>query len=252
MMVGSSSLAAAVRSQMPLATRIFDAIRERTADHVGITRPAWSSQDLAAAEIIAEAARELGLTVEWDLAGNLLCSLCGTDSDQPRILTGSHLDSVPTGGHYDGLAGVVAGISVLAAFREMDLRPACDITTIGLRGEESVWYGIAYIGSRLAVGTLPLEQLDELRRGDTGRSLAEHMSDVGVDVDELRRAKGPTINSNNTRAFFEFIGSGPLEIAGSARWPDISEEADLRISVAVGAWLREPPQIQARSRAPWP
>ena len=61
MMVGSSSLAAAVRSQMPLATRIFDAIRERTADHVGITRPAWSSQDLAAAEIIAEAARELGL-----------------------------------------------------------------------------------------------------------------------------------------------------------------------------------------------
>ena len=232
MMVGSSSLAAAVRSQMPLATRIFDAIRERTADHVGITRPAWSSQDLAAAEIIAEAARELGLTVEWDLAGNLLCSLSGTDSDQPRILTGSHLDSVPTGGHYDGLAGVVAGISVLAAFRQMDLQPACDITTIGLRGEESVWYGIAYIGSRLAVGTLPLEQLDELRRGDTGRSLAEHMSDVGVDVDELRRAKGPTINSNNTRAFFELhieqgpvlVGEGvsvgiPTTIRGNVRFP---------------------------------
>lgn len=197
-----------------------------------MTRPAYSVQDRTAAEIIEAAARKLDLEVGYDHAGNLLCTLPGTDRAAPQVLTGSHLDSVPTGGHYDGLAGVIAGITAQAAYRDLGLQPACDITTMGIRGEESVWYGIAYVGSRLAVGTLPLEELDKLQRGDTGRSLAEHMAEVGVDVAALRTAPAPSVTSANTRAFLELhieqgpvlVGEGlpvgiPTTIRGNVRFP---------------------------------
>ena len=206
-----AGLAAAVDARLDFAAQLFEAIRERSKDIEGVTRPAWSARDQAAAEIIAAAARGLDLEVSYDLAGNLLCALPGRDRSAPGVLTGSHLDSVPTGGHYDGLAGVIAGVTTLAAFRDCDATPACDVTTIGIRGEESVWFGIAYLGSRLAVGDLPLEQLDRLRRGDSGRTLAEHMAEVDVDVEALRASSTPSVSSRNTRAFLELhIEQGPV------------------------------------------
>ena len=225
-------LAAAVEARLPFAERLFDAIRAETAAIVGVTRPAWSAEDEGAARILGEAARELGLEVGRDIAGNLRCTLPGADRTAPGVLTGSHLDSVPTGGHYDGLAGVIAGLVALAAFRDLGVTPACDVTVSGLRGEESVWYGIAYVGSRLAVGTLPLADLDRLRRDDTGRTLAEHMAEVGVDVEALRAARAPPVSPANTRAFLELhieqgpvlVGEGlpvgiPTTIRGNVRFP---------------------------------
>ena len=205
------ALAAAVEARLPLAARLFDEIHAVSVDVAGVTRPAWSEADQKACEFIAAAARELDLEVASDPAGNLYCTLPGRERASPRVLTGSHLDSVPTGGHYDGLAGVVAGLVVQAALRDTGVQPGCDVTTMGIRGEESVWYGIAYVGSRLAVGNLPLAQLDSLRRADTGRSLAEHMADVGVDIVALRDAPGPAVSADNTRVFFELhIEQGPV------------------------------------------
>ena len=225
-------LAAAVEARLPFADRLFDAIRAETADTVGVTRPAWSAEDASAARIVADAARDLGLEVRYDVAGNLRCTLPGEDRGAPEVLTGSHLDSVPTGGHYDGLAGVIAGLVALAAFRDLGVAPACDLTVTGLRGEESVWYGIAYIGSRLAVGALPVGELDRLRRDDTGRTLAEHMTEVGVDVAALRGAGTAPVSAQNTRAFLELhieqgpvlVGEGlavgiPTTIRGNVRFP---------------------------------
>ena len=212
-MLPAGRLAAAVEARLPFAERLFDAVRAETADAVGVTRPAWSAEDGAAARIVAEAARGLGLEVGYDLAGNLRCALPGADRGAPGVLTGSHLDSVPTGGHYDGLAGVVAGLTALAAFRDLGAAPACDLTVAGLRGEESVWYGVAYVGSRLAVGALPPEDLDRLRRGDTGRTLAEHMAEAGVDVAALRAALAAPGGSAGGEVG---VGSGPGAEAGSA------------------------------------
>ncbi len=230
--VDPSILSAAIEARLPHANDLFEKIRRESADVEGVTRPAWSAHDQKAADIIARAARELGLDVGYDLAGNLYCTLPGRDRRAPRILTGSHLDSVPIGGHYDGLAGVLAGITTQAAFRDAGIEPGRDITTMGIRGEESVWYGIAYVGSRLAVGTLPFEQLDRLRRSDTGRTLAEHMAEVGVDPDALRASKTPEISSADTQAFFELhieqgpvlVGEGlpvgiPTKIRGNVRFP---------------------------------
>jgi N-carbamoyl-L-amino-acid hydrolase len=247
-----NSLSNAVAARMPFAQCLFDAVRAVSEDFVGVTRPAWSEQDQAAAQILAEAAYELDLEVSYDPAGNLVCTLPGADRKAARILTGSHLDSVPTGGHFDGLAGVVAGLSVLAAVRDLGIELPCDLSVMGIRGEESVWFGIAYVGSRLALGTLPLADLGRLRRSDSGRSLAEHMAAVGLDVDRLLTAPAPSISRDNTRAFFELhieqgpilVGEGvavgiPTTIRGNVRFPFAACNGSYAHSAAVPRAYRE-------------
>ena len=233
--MNAEALRAAVGARLPLAESLFDEIRAASAAQAGVTRPAWSAEDHFASERLADAAGTLGLETGYDHAGNLYCTLPGRDRSAPAVLTGSHTDSVPTGGHYDGLAGAVAGLIVLAAFRDMGWQPGCDVTAIATRAEESVWFGIPFIGARLALGSLTHDHLDRLKRSDTGRTLAEHMADLGLDADALRREDGPRLSPANARAFLELhIEQGPVLVAagaqvavptvirGNLRWPGAS------------------------------
>ncbi len=79
------------------------------------------------------------------------------------VVIGSHLDSVPHGGNFDGAAGVLAGLAAVAALRDMGLALECDIVVMGIRAEESVWFPVSYIGSRGSLGTLPDGALDVLQ-----------------------------------------------------------------------------------------
>lgn len=202
----------AVDDRTDFAAALFDAARDASLDVEGVTRPAWSDLDMALARQVEAAADALGLETRWDPAGNLLATLPGADRSAPQILTGSHVDSVPRGGNFDGHAGVLASLTALAAYRDLGWTPPCDITAIAMHGEESVWFGTAYLGSKLACGTLPDGDLDRLIRYDTGQSLAECIAGCGVDVDALRAAK-PWINASNTKAFLELhIEQGPILI----------------------------------------
>ena len=206
-------IAGAVERQLSMAERFFVELAHRTRDGDGVTRAAWSDEDQVAIDMLASAGRDLGLEVEYDPAGNVYLTLPGRNRNLPAVLMGSHCDSVPTGGNYDGAAGAVAGLVVLAALKEEGVTPPCDMRCVGLRGEESVWYGIAYIGSRLAVGSLDPAEADRLVRGDTGRTLADHMRALGIDPAALRAA-GPYISPANTRAFLELhIEQGPVLVA---------------------------------------
>jgi N-carbamoyl-L-amino-acid hydrolase len=208
------AIARAVEARLPFAESLFNDLYVQTRDQAGVTRPAWSPQDQRAADLVTEAARSLDLEVSYDPAGNLYATLPGKDRTGRGILTGSHLDSVPKGGNYDGAAGVVAGLTALAVLQDLGITPETDMTMVGLRGEESVWYGIAYVGSRLAVGSLPVEELDQLRRGDTGLSLGEHMAALGYEVEALKQATTPWISPANTRAYLELhIEQGPVLIS---------------------------------------
>ncbi len=207
------ALARAVEEQLPLAERFFADLADRTRDGEGVTRAAWSAQDQVGIDMLAEAGRDLGLEVAHDPAGNVYLTLPGRDRSLPGVLMGSHFDSVPTGGNYDGAAGAVAGLVVLAALRAQGVTPARDMRCVGLRGEESVWYGIAYIGSRLAVGSLDPAEPARLVRGDTGRTLADHMRDLGIDPSRLAGAP-PFVSPANTKAFLELhIEQGPVLVA---------------------------------------
>ena len=230
--MNAEALRAAVDARLPLAEALFDEIRTASAAEAGVTRPAWSAEDHFASERLADASDALGLETAYDHAGNLYCTLPGRDRRAPAVLTGSRTDSVPTGGHYDGLAGAVAGLVALAAFRDIGWEPGRDVTAIATRAEESVWFGIPFIGARLALGSLSHDHLDSLRRSDTGRSLAEHMAALGLDVDALRREWAPRLSPANACAFLELhIEQGPVLVAegaqvaiptvirGNVRWP---------------------------------
>jgi len=206
------AVADAVERRLRFAETFFADLARRTRDGDGVTRAAFSAEDQVGIDMMAEAGRDLGLEVAHDPWGNVYVTVPGADRKAPSILMGSHFDSVPKGGNYDGAAGAVAGLVVLAALKDLGVTPARDLRCVGLRGEESVWYGIAYIGSRLAVGSLDPVELDRLTRGDTGRTLADHMREIGIDP--VSAGGEPFVSPANTKAFLELhIEQGPILIA---------------------------------------
>jgi N-carbamoyl-L-amino-acid hydrolase len=128
-------------------------------------------------------------------------TLEGRRREEPRILIGSHLDSVANGGNFDGAAGVVAGLTSIAALNALGFRPSCDVCVMAIRAEESVWFQVSYIGSRSALGTLPDGALDAVRV-DTQRSLAEHLAECGGDPEAIRRRRS-SLDPRAVRAFVE-------------------------------------------------
>ncbi len=165
---------------------LFDQLRARTSDGIGITRASYGDGESAALDMIDRAAAALGLKTERDAGANLVVTLEGTEPALPFLACGSHLDSVPQGGNFDGAAGVVAGLTVLAAFTKAGFRPKRTIKLYGLRGEESARFGKAYMGSSALFGHLTAADL-AATAADTGRTLAECMRDVGVDVGRVEK-----------------------------------------------------------------
>ena len=178
-------IGAAVAEQRGLATALFDALRQDGLDEPGVTRDPYGAGEQRAHATITAAAQRLGLRIEHDAAANLYMTLPGRDPAAKRVVVGSHLDSVPHGGNFDGAAGVVSGLVAVAALQNLGMTLSCDLTVMGIRAEESIWFQVSYIGSRGALGTLPDGALD-VRRIDTGRTLAEHIADCGGDADALR------------------------------------------------------------------
>ena len=110
-----------MQADLVLAASLFDALREATRRGPGIVRDSYGPGEQAAHDIMRAAAGRIGLEVAVDPIGNLMMTLPGRDRSAPRILIGSHLDSVPQGGNFDGAAGVVAGLSAVAALRPKPL-----------------------------------------------------------------------------------------------------------------------------------
>lgn len=216
------------------AIRLLDGLQHETADPdgLGITRVAYGSGEIFAHEFFASLAREIGAKVDVDGAGNTIAQLEGSDPSLPVVVTGSHLDSVRQGGNFDGAAGVAAGLHCLKqAVSQPGKRGLC---VVAFRGEESCWFPHSYIGSRMALGQLPAEQLDRLVRSDTQRTLASHIDECGFDSDAVK--KGVSIlTPENVDSFFEaHIEQGPvlesknipvgvvLAIAGGKRFRDMT------------------------------
>jgi N-carbamoyl-L-amino-acid hydrolase len=159
---------------------------------------------------VSAAAGSLGLRVVKDAALNLWMTLPGRDANAPAIVLGSHLDSVPQGGNFDGLAGVLAGLACVAGLREDGIELPVDVTVVALRGEENAWFGAQHVGSRAALGLLKGEVLDAARRVDSGKTLAQHMHLAGADVDAIRSERA-LVDKRRHAAFLELhIEQGPI------------------------------------------
>ena len=195
---------------MPAASGVFDDIKAASRGAVGVTREAFGERETRAAELVQVFARAHGLETGYDHVGNLEVVLRGNNASAAEVVIASHLDSVPLGGNYDGLAGVVAGVVAAAACKRAGLTPARTFRTIGFRGEESPWFGTAYLGSKLRLGELTRADLERLKRSDTGRSLADHLLELGRCPDD-REIADKRLRPEQVAAYLELhIEQGPL------------------------------------------
>jgi len=145
----------------------------------------------------------VGMQVDIDAAGNVRGFCPGTDASAGSILIGSHLDSVPNAGAYDGVLGVVLGISLVEALGGRRL--PFSIEVIGFSDEEGVRFGVPFIGSRAVIGDLDRETLQI--RDRTSMPLERVIRDFGLDPARLRDA----VVSSSARAYLEFhIEQGPV------------------------------------------
>ena len=247
----AAAIHAAMAAQRDFAGLLLDRLRQDGLDEPGVTRDPYGPGEQRAHATIAEAARSLGLAIEHDASANLYMTRPGMtrpgttrpgatstgithpglDRAAKRVVIGSHLDSVPHGGNFDGAAGVVAGLVGLSALTRLGLTPTCDVTVMGIRAEESVWFQVSYIGSRGALGTLPDGALD-VRRIDTDRTLAHHIAECGGDPGALRAGRR-FLDPADLRAYLELhIEQAPslveagrpvaicTGIPGNFRYPD--------------------------------
>jgi beta-ureidopropionase / N-carbamoyl-L-amino-acid hydrolase len=203
---------AAAERDAGLSRELFAALRDAAFDGVGITREAYSERESTALAIIEAKANVLGLNTERDTGANLIVTLPGSDPDLPFLACGSHLDSVPQGGNYDGAAGVIAGLAILAHFAAQGFVPRRTVKLYALRGEESARFGKAYLGSSALFGRVTPADLAAQDR--EGRSLASAMREVGVDVDRMERGV-PFLDAKEVAGWVELhIEQGPVLTAG--------------------------------------
>jgi N-carbamoyl-L-amino-acid hydrolase len=236
----------------PLAEKLFDDVRALSFDGVGVTRESYGRGESATAEYLRDFARAEGLEAAPDKAANLVFRLqddLPRAPDAPVAWTGSHIDSVPQGGNFDGLAGVVAGLLCLVARRREGRATGLPLEVLAFRGEESAWFGKAYMGSGALFGKIGEADL-ALRQRTTGETMAECMRKAGADVEAIR-AQQPLFDASRVKAYIELhIEQGPVMVArelplavvsgirGNVRHNRIVCTGDAQHSGVVPRWLR--------------
>ena len=200
-----------------LAREMLSTLAEETATFPGVTRIAYGQGEQLAHDLVRSLATGIGADIDAqvDAAGNLILTLAGLDRSLPAIVIGSHLDSVPHGGNFDGAAGVAAGLAVLADLVSFGFQAKRDIAVLAIRAEEAAWFPLSYPGSRAALGRLAPEEL-QARRRDSGLTLFEHMRLAGFDPVDVERGT-PQIAGDRIAAFLEVhIEQGPRLVAAEA------------------------------------
>ncbi len=127
----------------------------------GATRPTFSKPWAGATDYVAGEARRIGCDIRVDAAGNLHARPKGLGWDRPAWLCGSHLDSVPHGGDYDGVAGVIAALELLRSAAEDSVSAPLEL--IAFAEEEGTTFGLGMIGSRVWTGDLGGDELAKVR-----------------------------------------------------------------------------------------
>jgi allantoate deiminase len=150
----------------------------------GVTRVAWSPELFAAYTWVGDRLRELGLEVEVDAAGNLLAKW-NADSGSP-VLVGSHLDTVPSGGRFDGVLGVVSALHAVRMLKAEGFEPGRPLWVAAFMDEEGTRFDTALFGSRAFTGE-DVTGLGE-RVDANGVTLREAMAAAGYDVARARDA----------------------------------------------------------------
>jgi N-carbamoyl-L-amino-acid hydrolase len=151
------------------------------------TRRSFSPLFLRGREWLKRRFEEAGLTVRLDTAANLIGRLEGAEPDAPTIMLGSHSDTVPSGGRFDGPAGVLTALEIVRAAKAVGYKPRHAIEVVDFLAEEPSEYGVSCVGSRGMAGVLDEKMLAYTNAA--GEKLSDAIDRVGGDVAHLDRAR---------------------------------------------------------------
>jgi N-carbamoyl-L-amino-acid hydrolase len=225
---------AAVSAEPPAASASADRLEARIKalsrfganPEGGVSRVAFSDADIAGREYVTKLMQEAGLTVRLDTAANIIGRREGTDPKLPAIMIGSHIDSVPGGGNYDGDVGVLGSIEVAQLLRERGIRLRHPLEVVSFTDEEG-----GLIGSLAMTGRLEPAALDVMTH--SGKTIRDGIRAVGGDPDRIREAQR---QRGDLAAFVELhieqgaylyesgIDIGVVEGIVGIRWWDVTVE----------------------------
>jgi allantoate deiminase len=189
----------------PSVSESLDELARIGGNDGGVTRVAWSPQLFDAYAWAGERLRTLGLEVEIDPAGNLIGRWPARRAGAAAVVVGSHLDTVPSGGRFDGALGVVAAIHAVAALKEARFEPARPLWVVAFMDEEGARFNAALFGSRAFAGE-DVSGLGE-RVDASGVSLREAMAAEGFDMSRV----GAANRISDVGAYLELhIEQGPV------------------------------------------
>ena len=193
----------------------------------GVTRLALSQEDRQVREWFAAECGALGCTVEVDRIGNMFATYPGEDMGLDAIAVGSHLDTQPGGGRFDGILGVLAGVELVRSLREASMRLRRPLTVVNWTNEEGSRFSPAMMGSGVYAGVRAVEEVEAIE-DKAGTTVGQALRDIGF--------RGELASRPDFAAYVELhIEQGPaLEAAGTeigivtgvqgVRWFDITIE----------------------------
>ncbi len=204
----------------------------------GCNRQALTDEDKAGRDLFASWAREAGCALSVDEVGNLFAARPGSDPSAAPVLIGSHLDTQPTGGRFDGVYGVLAGLEVVRTLNDHDIRTRRPIEVASWTNEEGCRFVPAMLGSAVVAGRYDV-QYAYSRTDKSGKSFGAELQRIGYQGNAPARARP-------FRAMFEVhIEQGP-----------ILEQTGTTIGVVTGIqglhWLDVTLQGQAAHAGPTP
>tara|TARA_B100000029_G_scaffold145806_1_gene141144 strand:+ start:1448 stop:2689 length:1242 start_codon:yes stop_codon:yes gene_type:complete len=171
----------------------------------GMDRVAYSPEDILGRDYTIKLMEEAGLQTRIDTAGNIIGRMSGSDDSLPAIALGSHTDTVPKGGKYDGALGVMAAIEVARTLKEQGHQTKHPLEVINFTNEEGTRFHRWLVGSRSMSGLLEQEDMDAV--DDDGVGLGACLADIGGDLSLIQEA---VRKPGELAAYFELhIEQGP-------------------------------------------
>jgi N-carbamoyl-L-amino-acid hydrolase len=194
----------------------------------GCNRQALTDEDKRGRDLFAKWCRDSGYTVSVDEMGNMFARRPGRDTDAPPVITGSHLDTQPTGGKFDGVYGVLAGLEVLRTLDEAGVETDAPLEVVVWTNEEGARFAPAMVGSGVWAGEIQRDEVYAIE-DKAGKRFGEELERIGYRGDlhakprpiraafEAHIEQGPILEA-------EALQIGILTGVQGARWYDLTIE----------------------------
>lgn len=204
-------------SQERLWTALMDLAKLGATPKGGVNRQAMTDLDRQARDLFIEWCRAEGCSIRIDAIGNIFARRAGQDLDSPAVMTGSHLDTQPTGGKYDGCFGVLSGLEVIRTLNQHGIQTRAPIEVVAWTNEEGCRFPPCMMGSGVFAGQLSLT--DMLNKTD-----AEGIT-AGAALEAIGYRGQDSIDPRDIKAYYEaHIEQGP-----------VLEDTKTTIGVVIGA-----------------